>query len=50
MYDPQTSGGLLVAAAADHAAAVDRALMRAGIAAVQVGTASPRGPHLIELE
>jgi selenophosphate synthase len=50
MYDPQTSGGLFIAAAAEHAAAVDRALMRAGIAAVQIGTASPRGPHLIELE
>ena len=50
MYDPQTSGGLFIAAAAEHAAAVDRALMRAGIAAVQVGTASPRGPHLIELK
>jgi selenide,water dikinase len=50
MYDPQTSGGLLIAAPAEHAAAVDRALMSAGIAAVQVGTASPRGPHLIELE
>jgi selenide,water dikinase len=49
MYDPQTSGGLFIAAAADHAAAVDRALMRAGIAAVQVGTVGPRGPHLIEL-
>jgi len=50
MYDPQTSGGLFIAAAAEHAAAVDRALMRAGIAAVQVGTASSRGPHPIELE
>jgi len=50
MYDPQTSGGLFIAAAAEHASAVDRALMRAGIAAVQIGTASPRGPHLVELE
>ena len=33
MYDPQTSGGLLIAAAPEHAADVDRALMRAGIAA-----------------
>jgi selenide,water dikinase len=49
MYDPQTSGGLFIAAAAEHAAAVDRALMRAGIAAVQVGTVGPRGPYLIEL-
>ncbi len=49
MYDPQTSGGLLIAAAAEHAAAVDRALMRGGIAAVQIGAAVPRGPHLIQL-
>jgi len=49
MYDPQTSGGLFIAAAAEHAAAVDRALMRAGIAAVQVGTAVPHGSHLIQL-
>jgi len=49
MYDPQTSGGLLIAAAAGHAAAVDRALTRAGIAAVHIGAASPRGSHLIQL-
>jgi len=49
LYDPQTSGGLLIAAAPEHAAAVDRALMRAGIAAVNVGTAAPRGARLIEL-
>ena len=49
MYDPQTSGGLFIATASEHAAAVDRALMRAGIAAVQVGTVGPRGPYLIEL-
>jgi selenide,water dikinase len=49
MYDPQTSGGLLIAAAPEHAAAVDRALMRAGVGAARVGTAAPRGPHLIEL-
>jgi selenide,water dikinase len=49
MYDPQTSGGLFIAAASEHAAEVDRALMRAGIAAVQIGTVGPRGPHLIQL-
>lgn len=50
LYDPQTSGGLLIAAAPEHAAEVDQALMRAGIAAVNIGTAVPRGTHLIELE
>jgi selenide,water dikinase len=49
MYDPQTSGGLLIAAAPEHAAAVDRALMRAGVAAANVGTAAPRSASLIEL-
>jgi selenide,water dikinase len=49
LYDPQTSGGLLIAAAPEHAAAVDRALMRAGVAAAKVGTVTPRGARLIEL-
>ena len=49
MYDPQTSGGLLIAAAPEHAAAVDRALMRAGIGAARIGAAAPRAAHLIEL-
>jgi len=49
MYDPQTSGGLLIAAAPEHAAAVDRALTRAGIGAARIGTAAPRGTWLIEL-
>jgi len=49
MYDPQTSGGLLIAAAPEHAVQVDRALARAGVAAVNIGTVAPRGPHLVEL-
>jgi selenide,water dikinase len=49
LYDPQTSGGLLIAAAREHAAAVDRALMRAGVAAARIGTAAERGAQLIEL-
>jgi selenide,water dikinase len=49
LYDPQTSGGLLIAAAQEHAAAVDRALMRAGVAAANIGTVAARGNHLIEL-
>jgi len=48
MYDPQTSGGLLIAAAPDHAQAVDRALARAGIAAVAIGTAATAGDYLVE--
>jgi selenide,water dikinase len=50
MYDPQTSGGLLIAAAPEHAAEVDRALMRAGVAAARIGVAAERGTHLIALE
>ncbi len=34
LYDPQTSGGLLIFAAAEHAVEVDRALTRAGVAAM----------------
>jgi len=49
MYDPQTSGGLLIAAPAEHAGAVDQALARAGVAAANIGTVAPRGAHLIEL-
>jgi selenide,water dikinase len=50
LYDPQTSGGLLIVAAAEHARAVDRALTRAGIAATEIGTAAPQSDHRIELE
>jgi selenide, water dikinase len=44
LYDPQTSGGLLIAAAAAHADRVAAALDHAGVAAVRVGQAvSPTG-------
>jgi selenide,water dikinase len=49
LYDPQTSGGLLIVAAAEHARAVDRALTRAGIAAAEIGAAAERGVYSIEL-
>jgi len=49
LFDPQTSGGLLIAAAPDHATAVDRALSRAGVVAVHIGEALPQGGHLIEV-
>jgi len=42
LYDPQTSGGLLVFAAADHAEEVARALASAGVAAVRIGEAGAR--------
>ena len=49
LYDPQTSGGLLIAAAGEHAAEVDRALMRAGVAAARIGSVTAAGAHRIEL-
>jgi selenide,water dikinase len=44
IYDPQTSGGLLVAAAADAADLVEAALRRAGVFAPRVGRARTRSP------
>ena len=49
LYDPQTSGGLLIAAAGEHAAEVDRALTRAGVAAARIGTVTAQGARRIEL-
>jgi selenide,water dikinase len=45
-YDPQTSGGLLVAASAEAAAQVETALRTAGVAASRIGTAEPARPGL----
>lgn len=50
MYDPQTSGGLLIAAPAEHAHVVDKALMRAGVAAVEIGRVLPRGGRAIRVD
>ena len=49
LYDPQTSGGLLVFAAAEHAPDVDSALARAGVAAVRIGEATARRGSAINL-
>ena len=49
LYDPQTSGGLLIAAAGEHATEVDRALMRAGAAAARIGSVTAEGARRIEL-
>jgi selenide,water dikinase len=49
LFDPQTSGGLLIAAAAEHAAAVDKALTRAGVVSVRIGEALPVGDCQIEV-
>ena len=42
LYDPQTSGGLLVAIAPDAAASAVAALSRAGVTAHPVGVVEPR--------
>jgi selenide,water dikinase len=41
LFDPQTSGGLLIAAAADAADEVASSLERAGVAASRIGEAAP---------
>jgi len=42
LYDPQTSGGLLISANAGHAAQVGEALQRAGVLAARIGRARPK--------
>lgn len=49
LYDPQTSGGLLVSVAADEAAALLAALIAAGVPAVEVGRAVDPSGAFIEL-
>jgi selenide, water dikinase len=44
LYDPQTSGGLLVSAAAGHAGEVEAALSAAGVAASRIGLVLSQRP------
>jgi selenide, water dikinase len=46
LYDPQTSGGLLIAAGAGHADAVESALRAAGVPAARIGAAETPVPHV----
>ena len=46
LYDPQTSGGLLIAVAADAAAVVEAALKAASVAVHPVGVVEPRQQDL----
>ena len=46
LFDPQTSGGLLIAVAAEAAAEVDTALTAAGVPAVRIGTAESPVPSV----
>jgi selenide,water dikinase len=49
LYDPQTSGGLLFAAAGNHAAEVSKAFARAGVAVVEIGVVAGRGDAMITI-
>lgn len=49
LFDPQTSGGLLVAVEPSSAAAAFDALRAAGVPAAIVGTAAPAGDPLIQV-
>jgi selenide,water dikinase len=44
LFDPQTSGGLLVAVRSESAEQVRTALIAAGVAAVRVGSIEPAMP------
>jgi selenide,water dikinase len=46
LFDPQTSGGLLIAVAADSAAAVNTALAAAGVPVVRIGMAESPVPSV----
>ena len=46
LYDPQTSGGLLIAVAGDQSDLVADALRDAGVRASRVGLAGPAIPHV----
>ena len=49
LYDPQTSGGLLISIAADQAPALESALRAANIPAAIIGRVSKRGEHPIQV-
>lgn len=49
LFDPQTSGGLLVAVAPTRVEEIRAALADRGILAARVGDVRPRGEHLIEV-
>jgi selenide,water dikinase len=49
LYDPQTSGGLLIAISGAHAATLESALRSAGIPARIIGRVLERGEHPIQV-
>ena len=50
LYDPQTSGGLLLAIAEERGAELLRRLADTGVTAAAVGRVRPRGPRRIVLK
>jgi selenide,water dikinase len=50
LFDPQTAGGLLIAAAADGAERLASTLRNAGVAAAEIGEVLPAGKTLIRVE
>ena len=49
IYDPQTSGGLLISVPARRASALVAALKRRRVWVVEIGDVTKRGRHAIEL-
>ncbi len=49
LFDPQTAGGLLIAVAPDHAGGLKRALVSAGVPAVEIGEVLPAGKPTIQV-
>jgi selenide,water dikinase len=49
LFDPQTSGGLLIAVPARRAAGLEAALRRSRVPVLRLGEAAPRGAAAIEL-
>ncbi len=49
LFDPQTAGGLLISVAADDAVELLRALIAAGVPAVEIGEVLPKSKPLIHM-
>ncbi len=49
LYDPQTSGGLLIAVASAMSTPLVEALQRAGVSATRIGQVAARGPAIVHV-
>jgi selenide,water dikinase len=49
LYDPQTAGGLLISVSSEHAGNLARALIQAGVPAVEIGEVIERVKPLIRI-